>query len=107
MCLMMLLSDVKMETAEEEEEEEEEDLKAAEIKLRKNRGRYQCEKCDMLFRSPTTLGGHKRICSDQVKKLTFQYPFCDRVFGSSQALGGHKRSHMLLSNLATAIATST
>ncbi|GLT73994.1 hypothetical protein SLA2020_458160 [Shorea laevis] len=112
MCLMMLSRDVwkvkevKMETAEEEEEEEE-DPEAAEIKLRKNRGRYRCEKCDMSFRSPTALGGHKRICSDQVKKLTFQCPFCDRVFGSGQALGGHKRSHMLPSNPATATATAT
>ncbi|GLT97907.1 hypothetical protein SLE2022_154490 [Rubroshorea leprosula] len=111
MCLMMLSRDVwkvkgvKMETPKEEEEEE--DPEAAKIKLRKNRWRYMCEKCDMSFRSPTALGEHKRICSEKVKKLTFQCLLCDKVFRLGQALGGHKRSHMLPSNPATATATST
>ncbi|GLU05569.1 hypothetical protein SLE2022_226660 [Rubroshorea leprosula] len=109
MCLMLLSRDVwkvkqvKMEAAEAEDEEEQEPKPepAEAIKFTKIRGRYRCEKCDLSFRSPTALGSHKRICSEQGKKTTFQCPYCDRVFGSGQALGGHKRSHMLPSNAAT------
>lgn len=118
MCLMMLsrdrwsknnsinvvnVNDDDVVEEEEEEEEEEGGRSVLEIKLRRVRGKHQCQSCGKTFRSSRALGSHRSICegSGNDSKI-FQCPFCSKVFGSGQALGGHKRSHLMPSSSSTA-----
>ncbi|XP_061365666.1 zinc finger protein ZAT9-like [Gastrolobium bilobum] len=117
MCLMMLSRDQwkrKRNIVEEEEEEEvqrsvEKSKGLEEVKLRRIKGKQQCQKCGKTFRSSRALGSHKSIClRDEAEAASagndkiFECPFCYKVFGSGQALGGHKRSHIVASSSSTA-----
>ncbi|KAI4327128.1 hypothetical protein L6164_019627 [Bauhinia variegata] len=116
MCLVMLSRDRWVRNiVKEDQDEEVQELRSVEesrglekIKLKRVRGKHQCDNCRKTFRSSRALDSHKNICfldETQVQNAgndkIFECPYCRKIFGSGQALGGHKRSHLLASSSST------